>query len=258
MNRIPANCDGLVVHSGDAGLCNRVLALAAFAAVAEKLKCPLYAFWSMNDHCYGFPEQCFDRKSMYWTPITEDKFVELCRSLKAPGIFPYWMTSAPVRKFAGWAGLGLEDVWLRVARFVRQLQPSGAVSQKLQVLGDLGWRTGIHVRRTDLYGGGKATNSQRDESLRNYLDNVPYTAVTGEWLVAADNAESLIGLQSLYGDKIVATGASFCSDRLRKTTLIDSALDLFALASCKRILGTDGSTFGTTASLLRGAKLEML
>jgi hypothetical protein len=258
--RLPDGCDGIVVRSFAAGLGNRVPALAAFASIAERSNCPLYCYWCAGDDCPGLPEDVFDRSSMFWNPIGAAEYERLIAELKHPAVFPKTLTSSMPEEFTGWSGFdSVESIWIQVAKRLFSLKPAASVAKRLddltKKLMPRDKRIGIHVRRTDLWARGDRTNSQRDLDLYRRLDMLADEG-PGSWIVASDNPESLKDLHGRYGDRIIHTGVDWTHAGIRRTTLADAALDLFALSSCSYIIGTRGSTFSTMAALVGRSKLE--
>jgi hypothetical protein len=190
--------DAILVSSAHNGVANRVLALGAFAVLAEiDGPAPLFCCWQCNAHCEQGPEDFFDRSSFFWMPLWWKHWDSTTAMFENPRVcVGYWTvglwTSFITPELTGLAIPKLES---RMNRWLRQLQPAERVRQKLEYL-SRDWppqqlRVGVHIRRTDLKPANGQDHPERDRRLQQRADRLLDEEPESRWIVAADNAESL-------------------------------------------------------------------
>lgn len=253
MSNDPPDIDAVLVHSSAGGLCNRLIALACFAARAGAWSVPLSVWWSTDWACPGLPEEGLDRDSLYWQPVNEREWVRRVRAAANPAVYAHALCTATAGQYAA-AGFFESGAAARaaVAAGLRRLRPAAGVDARLRTLP--AGLTGLHVRRTDLAGD---SNAVRDVRLLARLDREAADG-NGPWLLACDDPATVTRLRDRYGARVVHTGAVFRGRETRLTGTADAVLDLFALSRCRHVLGTSGSTFGEAAAAIGGTTLEML
>ncbi len=107
---------------------------------------------------------------------------------------------------------------------------------------------GVHIRRSD---NEKAIEYSPlalfIEVMKKELDLVPDT----NFYVASDSESVKSELIDVFGDKIILS-SNKRGDRDNKEGMIDAVVDLYALSSTKKILGSYWSSFSHTASHISG------
>ena len=113
--------------------------------------------------------------------------------------------------------------------------------------------TGIHIRRTDLV---KSINESPlclfIEKLKAEIKKEPAT----RFYVASDSVEDKKELINLLGDKIITQEQPVRRDT--KEGIIEALIELYLLASTKKIYGSSGSSYSMLASELKGKPIEIL
>lgn len=113
---------------------------------------------------------------------------------------------------------------------------------------------GLHVRRTDLH-----QHDKSDPALFAELDQIISEEPDATFLLCADNPRSIEQLRQRYADRIFWRTQHMKDHKRRKhrfTSEIDAAIDLYALARTKRIIGAVYSSFCGYAAFLGGIPLK--
>jgi hypothetical protein len=113
---------------------------------------------------------------------------------------------------------------------------------------------GLHIRRTDNIG---AILRSPDKS---YFKRADRLVDTGHHLfLATDNRETLHAMRQRYGEKLIyypktsALKHRWPRDNSDTPEIIDDLVDLWLLASCEFVIGSQGSSYSRVAVLLNGS-----
>ena len=153
---------------------------------------------------------------------------------------------------------------LRKLRLVEKLYEKVEDTTNLH---DIRNRIGIHVRRGDhgIQRGGRKTDIYYNNLSDNFfylIDREIKKNKDIKFLLATDNLKSYEKFTSRYNDRIVTytTNQSYGlyneGVSRRCTTLEDAVIELFLLSRCKKIIGSDSSSFGDMASVLGDCPIE--
>lgn len=112
---------------------------------------------------------------------------------------------------------------------------------------------GVHIRRTDNVEAIKSTPIQKfvkyiESSLANN-DNLKF-------YLATDDIEVKNDFVKMFGDKIITTNCALRRDT--EDGIISAILELYALASCSKIIGSYYSSYSELAAEIGGIPLEIL
>lgn len=107
---------------------------------------------------------------------------------------------------------------------------------------------GVHIRRGDNVKSSRFSPTNRFiELMHAELAADPTT----QFFVATDSPETFYTLQREFGD-IVFEHAKQSVDRSDRSAIRDAVVDLYCLASCRKLLGSYWSSFSDTAWEIRG------
>lgn len=140
-----------------------------------------------------------------------------------------------------------------------ELRPRKKIQQKIWEFVEknkVGFRVGIHVRRTDLTNRiqgflERGIISQDTEFFKYLARNSP----SGDFYLATDNRDTQNEYRRRYPSLLVYKNIKK-SSRLRKTTLEDAIIDVYILSYCKGIMGTRSSSYSELARSLRFARIS--
>ncbi len=254
--------DAVAIWSRVNGLANRLQGIAAAALLAEQNNCPCLVAWNKDSACPGWIGDVFDPASFFWTPVNASVLSELKDRYTNPFLVSNFADTVDATRWAKWLKMGgLAARYTAMTRFCPRLKPSAAVAALLDeleaVLPSRIDRIGVHIRRTDRQ---PWLHAAKDERLVARLDALAEQFPDATFVVAADNPASVAMMLDRYGVRAKHTGVRWHGGErppLRLTTLTDTALDLFAMTRCSRLVGTDSSTFSNLASWMAGVPTEL-
>lgn len=246
----------------EGGLCNRMRVIASSALLGRRLGVPVEVHWYATFDCNAPYSMLFEPAPAHFTVVehrettTADKIKHLAleRAMALGGT--QLLTGKPGVAFAKQVRQGhLPDarrpIYLRTFErleiqpgMYRMLQPTGEVRARVQTIGLASERTvGVHIRRQDNV---KAIAfSPLDgfvSAMRGELQHDPMT----RFFLATDDPQTQQTLVDQFGDRIV-TYRKRALDRNQPDALVDAAVDLYALASCRKLIGSFYSSFTDTA-----------
>lgn len=239
-----------------AGLANRIRAAVSGICFAEELNRPLVLHWPTSEpSCYGRFEALFDPKSLpsFVTVVPEyptrhnlvhlykeDELYSLKEREKQDGNYN-------LKSYACfWFHSSNEQRWLK---HLRALKPSQYIQQRLSELNIVANDTlGVHIRRGD------NDKSIQGSPLSAFLDRLAVSP-TSKFLVATDDMNVRATLYKHFPGKCMF--AARLLERYTEEGMVEGAIDFFALAMCKRILGSFYSSFTEMAALYGDSKLAI-
>ena len=112
--------------------------------------------------------------------------------------------------------------------------------------------TGVHIRRTDF------TASIEQSPLPVFIERMQQEITTdpdANFYVASDSQEEKKKLINIFGSRIITV--EYDLKRNTKDGIIDALIELFTLASTKKIFGSFQSSYSSLASEIKGIPLEI-
>ena len=114
---------------------------------------------------------------------------------------------------------------------------------------------GVHMRTTD-FKRYYEKDGRHLPAIDDYFSSlIPYLDQGYLFYLACDDEEISAQFRRKFGSKILNREPKWRTNLYRKTSLEDSATDLYALAETDVIIGTPGSSFSRYASFLSGKQL---
>jgi len=114
--------------------------------------------------------------------------------------------------------------------------------------------TGVHIRRADL-----TPIIESKSSLPKYIEKMQQEIALNpetNFYLASDSPEEKKNLTDIFGDRIITVENNLKRDT--KEGIVDALVELHALASTKKILGSVHSSYSTLASEIKGIPLEIM
>lgn len=254
----------------EGGLCNRMRAIASVSVLARRVNQPLTVhWWRTNDMNCSFHE-LFDTAGVPF--IVRDSNAAGWRA----GLFKFATYSAeyvmkniglPVLnsknsatlvnqedKLSSWAATGNPRIrthskMLEDASMFTPFKPTKELQSVIHAHSSrLNRAVGVHIRRSDNVKASRFSPTNRFiELMHAELASDPTT----QFFVATDSPETFDTLQREFGD-IVFEHAKQSVDRSDPSAIRDAVVDLYCLASCRKLLGSYWSSFSDTAWEIRG------
>ena len=238
------------------GLCNRLRALTAAQLVCARLDLTLALVWQADKFCPADFGDLFvvPRELTMGDPGHDDETLRLGGEWGSTTVDRY--------RDRFLSETSSTEVHRQVRHFIGELRPVPAIRDKIVAV-KRDWPEGIvgvHVRRTDhsrpTQQGRRYTKQlDSDVALIHRLDREPETT---PFFVATDNPESDHTLCMMYEGRVRHYNKHWHHDALRKSDVADAVVDLYCLASCRRIIGTWYSSFSEYAAALGGIPLDMV
>jgi hypothetical protein len=254
----------------EGGLCNRMRVIASAWLVAKAAGQPMRVLWYRTSDfnarfdalfdTTGLPFRVIERRAMsrlvlalahtrtWWARLSGA--VVLGVRDTEPGSFDLAQTLARLRR---------RDVLIRSnsrLAFHRDMfdvfKPIGETARRVALMRErLAHSVGVHVRRTD---NAKAREVSTLERFIALMRDEQHRAPDAEFFVATDEPAALQGLRQAFGDRIWEhPKRAYARDD--PAALADALVDLYALAGCRKLIGSYWSSFTDTAAELRGIEL---
>jgi hypothetical protein len=112
---------------------------------------------------------------------------------------------------------------------------------------------GIHVRRKDLLE--SITQSPLPAFIKKMQQEIDIDPETN-FYVASDSPEEKKNLTEIFGDRIITVENDL--SRNTKDGIVDALIELYTLASTRKIYGSFKSTYSTLASEIKGIPIEIV
>lgn len=262
-----------LIVAADHGLCNRLLAMAHYAVIAERTGRRIRVLWPADEEVAGgeFDDVFRDDLSM-----TAEEMAALPGAVRFLEIRCGLRPSTPddQRAIDSIAVLDEEVVAVTtscyfepsfidpvafhrgVRAFLNDLRPVAGVADAVRHVAhtngidpDHPRVIGLHVRRTD------RTESARistDEAFFEIVDRHLETDERARFLLATDDQGVGARYGERYGPRMIDHRGATVDGGIRRTSLPDAVIDLLLLARCHGIYGSYGSSFSKTAAIMRG------
>lgn len=256
--------EGIVVEPL-AGLCNRMRTIDGALSLGERTGLPVHVRWGVRgdmgarfDQLFEVPdsfaslEQFVDRP---WTRLPRLAVVRArCgRYVDTAAVERQWVDGTDPAAFTGHGTLYLRT-YHRVEPSVppfRDFRPVAAIREQVAALGDLGHHVGVHIRRTDHVDAIRSSpTSGFVACMQAELDADPDT----RFFVATDEPAEEAHLRDAFPGRIV-THPKRSYARRDPQAIVDAAVDLYALAGCRSIIGSGKSSFSATAGWISGIRV---
>lgn len=148
---------------------------------------------------------------------------------------------------------------------VRTLQPEPSIRLTVEELaGSFGPMTvGVHVRRGDAIRYphiGEHYRRSTDRSFFALMDDLMKRQPNTTFFLATDSADTEARFRERYGEALLTNPAKrFVESEVgrSKENQRDAVIDLYTLASTRRVLGTNWSSFSETAAIVGGIPLQV-
>lgn len=248
-----------------AGLCNRLNAILSAIALKNSKQIEIELFWEESKECFAWFDNLFE-------PIKDCQVKRLTNFYLKPSSKSNLFLPSLLRKFkfdASFQGqkisnskflLQNEDLGVvyisSTNRFCpltitsnlsRYFVPLPHIQKKIESVTSQYSRNtiGVHIRRTDNIAAIKNSPLEKYiEAMNQALSKESETC----FYIATDDPNIKNELNEIYTGKIITYDAT-----LNRNTLVgieDAIVELWCLASCKRIIGSTHSTYSEFASLL--------
>lgn len=249
-----------IYHTSDnCGLANRLRGLVGSLAISQVLQIPIRLDWVPDISCPGdFSEA-----------------LKLDWSRQCGGHVGPCLRVTNVRKDSGLRAVDVTDsyerflrahvsfeksAWLDAVQQGRQAiqlaDPAQAVLDEFVATWEI-HPLGVHIRRTDLAIGRRlrvAPDAEFFHVIKQECDG-------RQIMLCTDNPETEVKFRKRFGDQMLIRTRAWVppvSIHHRHTLLFDTAIDLYSLAKCDKIIGTHGSSFSEYAAALGHADLTSI
>jgi hypothetical protein len=210
------------------GLSNRIRTILGFKAVCDKFNKKLNVIWISDNTCNG-------NFTDYFKGINNVKFfntkiepIDYLGQSSIKNILNFYFINKKEHEL--YSDIILKKhIKEKVDNFVEQYNIKNCI--------------GIHVRRTDYTGNfiGKLLNgSNNDNDFFEYIDKY---SKGNPFFIATDNKETQTIFKNKYGKRALFYSKIKDNNNLRKTSLENAIIDIFILSKCKKIKGTNKSSF---------------
>jgi hypothetical protein len=209
------------------GLSNRIRTILGFLQVCNYYNKKLNVIWIQDNTCNGL---FLD----YFKHIDNINFVNLQKKIHYTGqstienICQHYKVKFDIKKL--YSNIKLID------RLDKKLQVYILKNNIPNIIG-------LHIRRTDYTGNiiGKIINgTNSDDDFFEYIDRY---SKNKNFFIATDNKETQDIYRSKYKKQTLFYSKIKKTDNLRQTSLENAIMDIFILSYCKRIKGTNNSSF---------------
>lgn len=254
----------------ESGLCNRMKSIASVSVLARRVNQPMTVhWWRTNDMNCSFHE-LFDTAGLPFTVRESNAagwrtgFFKLAtysaeflmKNMGLPVLDS--QSSADLAnqedKLCDWAATGNPRIrthskMLADARLFMPFEPTKELRAVIDAYSSrLSNTVGVHIRRSDNVKSSRLSPTNRFiELMYVELTRDPAT----QFFIATDSPETFSTLQKEFGD-IVLEHAKQSLDRSDPSAIRDAVVDLYCLASCRKLLGSYWSSFSDTAWEIRG------
>lgn len=267
-----------------AGLGNRIQVLASAYFLAEKYQKKLCILWNNDGHLAADFEDIFEAvPNVRVVRVTTDGYrAKPFLSLKSERLRKKLMSKCSFTTEVDlWAGMDQQEMFLMVDEGVRNaddvyiksweyfapvytdaeitldfLTPSEKVMLRGKtVFDEIGVNTvGVHIRRTDHE---KAIANSPTEAFFAEMQKELERDGNCRFFVATDDRNEEREILSRFGEKVLVKENKSWG-RTQTDGMLDACVDLWALSKCRKILGSQGSTFGRIAAKLGNSRLEIV
>jgi len=247
-------------HCGSGGLANRLRALNALRVVAEEEGAGLVVAWTPDMHCPAQyndlfePAPDFELLTQPPESLLEDTTIvgKYSPSQRLHGcshqneFHQVLLPEMEPKEFASRMQAKARDLPVR-----RSIQSE--VDRFVEEYG-LDSRVGLHIRRTDM-----VTYAQKRECTYDDEQIIEMLLKAGDgvmYFLATDNQDSERVYRQALGARVVVLLKRYDASQHRQTSVRIAVMDLYLLARCQRIIGTELSSYSPYAALLGGVPLQ--
>jgi len=251
----------------EGGLCNRLRVVASCWLLAQACGQPMRVLWYRAPDFNARFDALFDLQGLPFAIVEAEALSRPARALALARSHLVRWTGAVVLGNAETApgvfslaeavpSLRAREVFIRTnSRLVARpgmydlFRPVGLAAERLAALRPrLAGSVGVHVRRTD------NARAAQVSTLDRFIDLMrdEQQAMPGvRFFVATDDPEVLATLRREFGDAAWEhPKRAYARDD--PAAIIDAVVDLYALAACRRLIGSYWSSFTDTAAELHG------
>lgn len=218
------------------GLSNRIRTILGFKAVCDKFNKKLNVIWISDNTCNGNFTDYFkdiDNVNFFNTKIVQIDYIGQS-SIK--NIIDFY--DIKIKEYELYSYIKLkEHIQNKVDIFIKNNNIQNCI--------------GIHVRRTDYTGNfiGKLLNGSNNDS--EFFDYIDKYSKNYPFFITTDNRDTQILFKNKYGKRVLFYSKIKHTNSLRKTSLENAIIDIFILSHCKKIKGTNKSSFTDFAIKLK-------
>lgn len=253
----------MIILEPQAGLCNRMRAIASAYQLAKELDTKLCIVWLCNTDCMAKFTDLFQKipnvelveipalfeahtTALYQRWKTK-KIMRRCTETKKLGLYK---NAGEVRKIVSGRDVYIQSygVWYPHEKKLDYFRPTEIIQRdidrKKREFRDV--CLGVHIRRTDNIDA--VEKSGTELFITRMQDEIQNNPEVG-FFVASDSEQEKKRIQQLFGERIV-TNENIVLRRDSKIGMQNAVIDLFLLANCKKILGSAQSSYSTMAATL--------
>ena len=262
----------------EGGLCNRIYAVTSAIGFAKKHNIFLTVFWFKD---WGMGAGFHDLFSLsptvenviikdagfvdffkYAKPIKSNFFFpKLYQKFKFDAVYFWYKEQASVEKWY-YSNTSVNKFYLyHYYKFYNDYElfnvffPINSIQKRMdEQLSLLSPHTiGIHIRRTDI------TVSVKYSPLSAFIEKMQQEITKNSevnFYVASDSQEEKEKLINIFGDRIITVKNDL--KRNTKNGIIDALVELYTLASTKKIYGSFQSSYSLLASEINGSPIEIV
>jgi hypothetical protein len=225
------------------GLSNRIRTLLGFYYMCQQTNKQLTVMWPVDDVCNGYfldyyeplPNVTFimeySNKNLYF--IGEDKTESLLKN--------HGFIADKQLIFSLYSNIKLKkNIWNTIKLFVNNNNIEDCI--------------GLHIRRTDFTGNfinNLLNGSNPDNAFFDYIEK---HSNGKRFFLACDNHETQKIYKLKYGPRAIFFQRIRNVNAIRQTCLETAIIDMYILSFCKKIKGTNNSSFSKTALLLKKSR----
>jgi len=262
----------------EGGLCNRIFAVTSAIGFAEKHNLQLTVIWFKD---WGMGAGFYDLFTLspaienvkikdagfmdffkYAKPIKSNFFLpKLYQKIKFDTVYFWYKEQVSVEQWyhsnekANKLYLFHCQKFYSNCNYINVLSPIYSIQKKIdEQLNLLSPQTiGVHIRRTDF------TASIIHSPLQAFIERMQQEIAANRetnFYVASDSAEEKERLINIFGRRIITVENDL--ERSTKTGVVDALIELFTLASTKKIVGSYQSSYSLLASKIYNKPVEII
>ena len=250
----------------DGGLCNRMRSLAAAQLLSRRAEQPLRVLWYRTPELNARFDAIFQTAHLPFEVRERWAMVGSARSImRGYEQCMRWMgkvvlngkQASPKTFDADFIidAARSRPVYIRsFAKFLaepgmfRLFEPVEAIAQQVKQLPDLPTAIGVHIRRTDNV---RAIEMSPLEAFVRLMQQEIQQDAGARFFIATDSPETYQTLQGHFGDRVFELKKDSLA-RDDPNAIAAAVADLYALGSCRKIIGSYWSSFTDTAAELNG------
>lgn len=244
----PTGYTSLFFHAYHEGLAGSLRAIAGAVMVSRHFNLPLHLQWSSRDACPGEIADWFESDDWTLVGAKQHKSFSLHGVGLLAGASPTYVAHLHILKDV----MTREDFDAQAGDVVRDWRLKPDLQKKLHTLQTsfkLSQRVGIHIRRTD-----KTHHAKRlgwDFADSDVFAKIDAADPSQKFFLATCGPTASSVFRAAYPGRIAVAPYSFLpKGNKRRTPTEDAVIDMYALARCKALWGSQGSCFTDLAEVL--------